>query len=180
MINISGVRYAEAIFLVGTEDGTYKEIFNDLNTVIEAINSSDDLNKVLKSPVVSKEEKKEIIHKIFSSNINTNLNNFLKILIEKDRISELDKIQKHYKELLNEKENIMEGTVTSAVPMNEIDIKELEVKLSTKYSKTIKLNNVVDKSVLGGILVKLGNEQIDGTLRTRLANMRENLSQVIS
>ena len=74
---------------------------------------------------------------------------------------------------------IIEGTVISAVPMEEKQIKELEEKLSKKYNKNVTLENKVDKSVLGGVLVRLGNTEIDGTIKTRLNGLKNQLSQVI-
>ena len=56
----------------------------------------------------------------------------------------------------------------------------LEKNLSIKYNKNVTLNNIVDGTILGGVLVKLGNEEIDGTVRTRLSNIKKQLSQVIS
>ena len=64
--------------------------------------------------------------------------------------------------------------------MKKEEIKELEEKLSEKYNKNVTLENKVDKSILGGVLVRLGNEEIDGTVKTRLDKMKEQLSQVIS
>ena len=60
------------------------------------------------------------------------------------------------------------------------EIKDLEKNLSIKYNKNVTLNNIVDKTILGGVLVKLGNEEIDGTVKTRLSKMKKQLSQVIS
>ena len=62
----------------------------------------------------------------------------------------------------------------------EKEIKDLEKNLSIKYNKNVTLNNIVDKTILGGVLVKLGNEEIDGTVKTRLSKMKKQLSQVIS
>ena len=58
--------------------------------------------------------------------------------------------------------------------------KDLEKNLSIKYNKNVTLNNIVDETILGGVLVKLGNEEIDGTVKTRLAKIKNQLSQVIS
>ena len=107
------------------------------------------------------------------------LKNFFKILVEKGRITSVEAIEATYKELLNEKNNILEGYVISAVPMDNEKIKELETELSKKYNKYVTLENKVDKSVLGGVLVRLGNTEIDGTIKTRLDGLKNQLSQVI-
>ncbi|MCE0661505.1 ATP synthase F1 subunit delta, partial [Clostridioides difficile] len=112
--------------------------------------------------------------------VSSNIKNFLKVLVDKDRISYLEDIELAYKELLNKKNNVIDGVAISAIPMSETDIKELEVKLSNKYNKNVTIENVVDKTILGGVLVRIGNEQIDGTVKTRLDKMKEKLSEVIS
>ena len=117
---------------------------------------------------------------MFNGKINNNLKNFLKILVEKGRISSLQSIELTFKELLNEKHNILEGTVISAVALTAEKVKELEETLSKKYNKNITLENKVDKSILGGVLVRLGHIQIDGSVKTRLDNIKDQLSQVIS
>ena len=95
-------------------------------------------------------------------------------------MSVIEKIKESYKRLLNDKNNVLEGTAITAVALSEEEIKDLEKNLSKKYNKNVTLTNVVDEAILGGVLVKLGNEEIDGTVRTRLSNIKKQLSQVIS
>lgn len=180
MIDIIANRYAEALFQLSEEENITKEIYSELHDVVDTVKNNKDLENVLKSPLVSKDEKKELIEKIFSNKINNNLKNFLKILIEKGRITSLKAIELTFKQLLNDKHNIIEGTVLSAIPMEKIKVKELEEKLSKKYNKNVTLENKVDESILGGVLVRLGNTQIDGSVKTRLNNIKDQLSQVIS
>lgn len=180
MIDIIANRYAEALFQLSEEENITKEIYSELHDVVDTVKNNKDLENVLKSPLVSKGEKKELIEKIFSNKINNNLKNFLKILIEKGRITSLKAIELTFKQLLNDKHNIIEGTVLSAIPMEKTKVKELEEKLSKKYNKNVTLENKVDESILGGVLVRLGNTQIDGSVKTRLNNIKDQLSQVIS
>ena len=133
----------------------------------------------MKSPLVSKNEKIQLIDTLFAGKIDNDLKNFFKILVEKGRITSVEAKEATYKELLNEKNNILEGYVISAVPMDNEKIKELETELSKKYNKNVTLENKVDKSVLGGVLVRLGNTEIDGTIKTRLDGLKNQLSQVI-
>ena len=93
---------------------------------------------------------------------------------------EFNNIKVKVKELLNDKHNIIEGTVISAIALTEKQVKELEEKLSKKYNKNVTLENEVDQSILGGVLVRLGNTQIDGSVKTRLNNIKAQLPQVIS
>ena len=180
MIDVIANRYAEALFQLSEEENITKEIYNELHDVVEVIKNNKELDNVLKSPLVAKNEKTQLIEALFNNKINNDLKNFLKILVEKGRISSLKSIELTFKELLNDKHNIIEGTVISAIALTEKQAKELEEKLSKKYNKNVTLENEVDQSILGGVLVRLGNTQIDGYVKTRLNNIKDQLTQVIS
>ena len=154
MIDVIANRYAEALFQLSEEENISKEIYSELHDVVQLVKENKDLDNVFKSPLVAKNEKIDLIEALFNEKINNNLKNFLKILVEKGRISSLQSI--------------------------ELTFKELEETLSKKYNKNITLENKVDKSILGGVLVRLGNIQIDGSVKTRLDNIKDQLSQVIS
>ena len=175
MIDVIANRYAEALFQLSEEENITKEIYNELHDVVEVIKNNKELDNVLKSPLVAKNEKTQLIEALFNNKINNDLKNFLKILVEKGRISSLKSIELTFKELLNDKHNIIEGTVISAIALTEKQVKELEEKLSKKYNKNVTLENEVDQSILGGVLVRLGNTQIDGSVKTRLNNIKNNL-----
>ena len=180
MIDVIANRYAEALFQLSEEENISKEIYSELHDVVQLIKENKDLDNVFKSPLVAKNEKIDLIEALFNEKINNNLKNFLKILVEKGRISSLKSIELTFKELLNDKHNIIEGTVISAIALTEKQVKELEEKLSKKYNKNVTLENEVDQSILGGVLVRLGNTQIDGSVKTRLNNIKDQLTQVIS
>ena len=129
MIDVIANRYAEALFQLSEEENITKEIYNELHDVVEVIKNNKELDNVLKSPLVAKNEKTQLIEALFNNKINNDLKNFLKILVEKGRISSLKSIELTFKELLNDKHNIIEGTVISAIALTEKQVKELEEKL---------------------------------------------------
>ena len=180
MINVIADRYAQALFEVGEETQTTSELYQELNELVKILNENNDFYSFLKSPLISCEDKKTVMQNIFENQLSDSMNNFLKIVIDKDRMSVIEKIKESYKSLLNDKNNVLEGTAITAVALSEEEIKDLEKNLSKKYNKNVTLTNVVDEAILGGVLVKLGNEEIDGTVRTRLSNIKKQLSQVIS
>ena len=180
MINVIADRYAQALFEVGEETQTTSELYQELSELVKILNENNDFYSFLKSPLISCEDKKTVMQNIFENQLSDSMNNFLKIVIDKDRMSVIEKIKESYKSLLNDKNNVLEGTAITAVALSEEEIKDLEKNLSKKYNKNVTLTNVVDETILGGVLVKLGNEEIDGTVRTRLSNIKKQLSQVIS
>lgn len=180
MINVIADRYAQALFEVGEETQATSELYQELKQLVVILNENKDLYNFLKSPLIGREDKKNVMKNIFENQLSDNMNNFLKIVIDKDRISTIEHIKKSYKSLLNDKNNILEGTAITVVKLTEKEIKDLENNLSKRYNKNVTLNNIVDETILGGVLVKLGNEEIDGTVKTRLAKIKNQLSQVIS
>lgn len=180
MINIISSRYAQALFQVGEESNNTENLYQELKEVVDVVVSNEELYSVMKSPLVGKEEKKKLVESIFEDEVNTQIVNFLKIIIDKERFIALREIEKEFNILLKEKNNILEGIAISAISMETSELNNLEQKLSQKYNKTIMLTNVVDETILGGVLVRLGNEEIDGTVKTRLNKMKDTLSQVIS
>lgn len=180
MINTIASRYAEALFQVGEESNSTENLYNELKAVVDIIKENKEFSNILKSPIVSKEDKKDLISNVFGSQINKEMLNFMKILADKDRLALIASITEAFKTLLNDKNNILEGIAMTALPMKDDELEGLQGKLSAKYNKTVILKNEVDESVLGGVLVRLGNEEIDGTVKNRLDKMKEQLSQVIS
>lgn len=180
MINIIAGRYAEALFQVGEETNSTTKLYEELNGVVNIMKSNKDFYSILKSPLVGKDDKKSLVERIFANQISASLSNFLKIIIDKDRVSAIEAVEKSYKALLNKKNNIMEGIAITAIAMSDDELKKLEAKLSSKYNKNVTLVNEIDQSILGGVLVRLGNEEIDGTVKSRLVKMKDQLSQVIS
>lgn len=180
MISQVASRYAEALFDLAEEENQTSEIYSELVEIKDIINSNRNLYDILRSPFISKEEKRNVVSSLFMGKILTNNMNFLRVLIDNDRTTEISSIVLSYKMLLNKKNNIAEGEVITAIPLNNEQILELEEKLSAKYNKKIKLTNKIDENILGGVLIKLGNEEIDGTVKSRLIDLKETLSQVIS
>ncbi|WP_099190041.1 F0F1 ATP synthase subunit delta [Tepidibacter mesophilus] len=180
MAKLVASRYANALFEVGVLERTTEILNNDLKVIVDLFNENEDFLKILKAPLISKEEKKALVEKIYGNNTSLEMMNFLKILVDKDRIGIIDEIFTEFNTLINEKNNILEAVAITAVPMTDKDLNNLKLKLSETKGKNIILKNEVDESVIGGVLVKMGNEEIDGTIRTRLEKLKDQLSQIIA
>ncbi|MCT4507609.1 MAG: F0F1 ATP synthase subunit delta [Tepidibacter sp.] len=180
MAKLVASRYANALFEVGVLEGTTAALNDELKVIVDLFNENEDFLKILRAPLISKEEKKALVEKIYDNKASLEMMNFLKVLIDKDRIGIIDEIFTEFKTLINEKENILEAVAITAVPMSEKDLNNLKQKLSETKGKNITLKNEVDSSVIGGVLVKMGNEEIDGTIKTRLEKLKDQLSQIIA
>lgn len=180
MINQVAKRYAEALFELADEQGNISDIYSEVSDLNKVILDNKNLYDVLKSPFVRQEDKKNILEELFKGQVSEYSLNFLKVLIDNQRIIELDGIVSAYKSLFNERNNIEEGTVTTAVALEPEKVSELEQKLSAIYNKKVELENIIDEDILGGVLVRIGNEEIDGTVKSRLRDLKNSLSNLIS
>ena len=123
-------RYAEALVEIAKgEKLTYERISSDLAIVEDTLSQSVDLDEVLKNPLISIEDKKEIINKVFSSEIDPLMVNFLKVLVDKDRFSTLREVIISFNIFLDKINNISRVKVTSAVELSQDAKNRLKEKL---------------------------------------------------
>lgn len=180
MIGQVANRYAEAIFELAEEENKTTEIFSELEQIAKTISENANLYDALRSPFVSRDDKKSIVDKVFYDGFSSYTKNLIKVLIDNGRTTEFASIVDSFKNMLNDKEKVAEGVVITAIPLSNEKISELEIKISARYNRSVKLVNKIDESILGGVLVRIGNEEIDGTVKARLDGLKEQLSQVIS
>lgn len=180
MISQVARRYAEALFDLAQEEDSLDNIYTEITQLNGVLKENKNLYDVFRSPFISKDEKKSLAKEIFEDKVSKNVKNFLLVLIDNGRTTQLNSIVLAYKELLNEAYNIQEGEVISAIKLSQEQVSKMEELLSKKYGKNIKLKNKIDQDIIGGILVKIGNEQIDGSVKARLEDLKETLSEVIS
>ena len=166
-------RYALALYQVAEEKGKVKEYLGDLRAICDLIDNNSDFKAVIKHPQISTKKKKETFIKIFKGNIDEELLSFLLILIEKDRIAYIREKLNEMEKIHLERENTLIAVVKTAVPMLENEAKALKENLEKKYDKKIIMTTEVDKTILGGVFVRVGNDVIDGTVRSKLDEMKD-------
>ncbi|MDD6795555.1 MAG: F0F1 ATP synthase subunit delta [Clostridiaceae bacterium] len=166
-------RYALALYEVAEEKGKVDEYLKDLRAICKLIDENNDFKEVIKHPQISTKKKKETFISIFKGNIDDDLLSFLLILIEKDRISFLKEKLKEMEKIHLERENTLVALVKTAVPMLPEEQETLKKKLEDKYDKNIIMTTEVDKKILGGVFVRVGNDVIDGTVKSRLDDLKD-------
>jgi F-type H+-transporting ATPase subunit delta len=175
--NLIGERYAEALVDM-VQDGrlSYEKVLQDVNTIGEIFSMSKDLEEFLKNPVASKEDKKEVVQKVFSEDIDTLMVNFLKVLVDQDRIQAFPEIVDKYKSSLDNINNVKRVSVTSAVTVSDEARSRLKSKLEEKMQKAVTIDWLLDSSIIAGLVIKMGDDVIDTSLRHKL----EDLGKVIT
>ena len=172
MINEVSLQYAKSLYDLSKD---LDQDLNDLEVLKSCISNSNELVKVLMHPSISKEEKKELFKNLLSGKVEDYFLYFIYVLVDNERILELENIYDTFKMLVDEKKNILNCEVVSKYPLDK-NIKEDLIKyLSQKYQKEIKLKETIKDELIGGIKVIVQNEVIDYTIDSTLTNLKNTI-----
>ena len=168
-------RYALALFQIAKETSALGVIEEELRVVKEVVQYNPDLKVVLSSSKLSKEEKKEIIKASFTS-VNVNVLNTLLILIDRHREDQIVEVANEFLELANNEMGIAEAKVYSTRELTDAEREGISSVFAKKVGKkSLKIENIVDSNLLGGIRLRIGNRIYDGSLRGKLDRLERKL-----
>ena len=175
MINSTSIKnYANALSeLAKDKQISFDKIKKDLNTVDAIITSSPDLKNVLENITISAKIKHNITDEVFKNQINEKIINFLKILIDKNKFNEFADIKSEFENIYNEQNNIKLVEVTSAVELTKSQKTKVLKKLQAKLNKEITADWKFDKEIIGGLIIKIGDNVINSSLKNRLERLTQ-------
>ncbi len=172
-------RYAKSIVDVAFEENQEPAVTEDLKTYREIFQAVPDLLDVFHSPAVPRESKEKLLAELIRIYPVTGLTaNFLRILIQHNRIRYFQQVFENYQKLVNERKGIVAARVTTAAPLSEVELKSLRDSLAGITGKAVTLDVQTDNSLLGGLVVQVGSTIFDGSVRTQLAEMKQRLAAV--
>lgn len=171
-------RYAEALYEIAVKADLVDQLEKELQAVVDVVNESVQLRKVLFHPRITAAEKKDVLENLFKDSISGVAMNFLGLLVERRREIYLADITAYFVDLANKARNITDVKVTSAVELTKEEKKRLARAMEQCTGKQVKLSYDVDPALLGGVVVRVGDKVIDGSVRTRLQTLREHLRQI--
>lgn len=166
-------RYALALYEVAEEKGKVEQYLNDLRQICNLIETNKDFYEVIKHPQINTRKKKQIFINIFKGQVDEELLSFLLILIEKDRILYLREKLLEMEKIDLERKNTLRGTIKTAVPLLDEELEQLKKIFENKYNKNIIFETKVQKDLLGGVYVRIGNDVIDDTIKSKIDEMKE-------
>lgn len=170
--------YSEALFALATEESKEKEYAGALAVLKGLISENPKFIELLSSPCVPLSERKNVIDTVFKGGdgVETNVASFLKILCEKGHVGEIFDIIDETTNMLKAAEGVSTAYVTSAIELSDAERSALAGKLAKKLGHKVELVCDVDKSLLGGVIVRVDGNVIDGSLRYKLQNIKEIIS----
>ena len=171
-------KYSQALFSLAEENDKFVEFQDELNLIKEAFTDHKEFRNVLFHPRIKIEEKKRIFHRIFGEEISQDIYNFVKLLIDKRRIFFIKAIIDQFNNLVNEKEKIIEIEVVSAIELEENMINRLKEKIEKEMNYEVILKNTVNPDILGGLVLKIGDKIIDGSIQNKLDTLSKKIEKI--
>jgi F-type H+-transporting ATPase subunit delta len=171
------IRYAGALLNAAREVGQVEEIAESYADLRETLRGHVELATFLESPQVTTREKHELLENLLSGRVEPLLVNFVLLLLEKDRIFFFGDICEQYALLVEKERGYRRAVVTTAVALPDDLEQKLVQRLASLTGSKIILEKKVDPRVIGGVRVVLGDEVVDGTVRTNLERVRKQLGE---
>ena len=176
MLNLQlAQKYATAIFEIAKEENKLVPYGEELAMIRENLFQIPQARAFFQNPQIQNEAKKEVLKKCLKGEVSKNIFNFLLLLVDKRRIGVFEAIEDEYRKLSNRERGIIIADVTTVRGMNRKQQEQLQNKLATITKKKVQLRLHEDEKILGGVIVKIGDKRIDGSIAGRLAAMRQQL-----
>lgn len=179
--SVSGVaeRYASSLFALALEEGAVAEVAAALDQFQGMIDGSDDLQRLIKSPVFSAEEQLGAVSAIVEkAGIKGLAGNFIKVAASNRRLFAVPGMIRSFRQIYAAHRGEISADVTAARALTAEQETELKAALKGVTGKDVTINVAVDPAILGGLIVKLGSRQIDTSLRTKLSTLKLSLKEV--
>jgi F-type H+-transporting ATPase subunit delta len=167
--------YAEALFEAARDQDKLDTIHDQLDEFADAVAQNRDLQVFLFSPYFSSEEKREGIERAITG-ADSELTNFLELLIEKHRMPAIFRVRDQFDELWAEANKRLEVTLTSAVELDPKIVERVGKEIERQTDRKIDLRSEVDEGILGGLRLQVGNMVLDASLRSKLERLRKEVA----
>ena len=171
-------RYAKALILIGQEDGQADQYNTELESVVGLFDTQEGFEQALTNPLYNKNDRKKVLEAVLAAtDLSAIMKSFLVLLFDKGRIGFLRDIASFYKDLADELKGVVKASIVSATELSSDAVDKIKEALSKKTGKEIVLNVEQDPSLIGGVVTKIGDLVLDGSVKTQLMNMRETLKK---
>ena len=171
-------RYAKALMLIGKEDGNAEQYREELDGLSGLFNQGQELGQIICNPLYDAEGRKKVLEAVLGKlDLSKVMNSFMLLLFEKGRIGFLSDINEFYQKLADELKGVARASVVSASELSSEAIEKIRESLAKMTGKEVKLDVEQDAGLIGGVVTKIGDLVLDGSIKTQLLNMRESLKR---
>jgi F-type H+-transporting ATPase subunit delta len=168
-------RYAEAAFEIGRSDRTLDIWERDLETLAAALRNSE-LRRLVEHPAVAFGDKERVLRRVVGDGVGASALSLVLLMIRRGRPGAIERMVAHFAELLRRERGIALAEVRTALPLEEEQRSAVEERLAQLTGQQVQMNEMVDKSLIGGIAVRIGDTLYDASVRNRLERLRARLT----
>ncbi len=171
-------RYAKAVLEIGTENKNLEKMGADLRSLSKAMKDSAELQSVLTNPAIRRADRRRVIDGVLSAiGAQPLTKNLVYLLLDSERLSSVPDISREVDAMIEARSGQITAEVVSAKPLEMAQLTEITVALEKLSGKKVTVTKREDASLLGGVVAKLGDTVYDGSLRTQLRNLRDELTK---
>lgn len=168
--------YAQALMSVARAQNLTEQFGEDVRSLLNLLQTSEQFRNFLANPFISAEDKKAVIGRV-ASDVNPNMRNFLMLLVDRRRILLLEGICQQYLALLRQLNQTVLAEVISAVELNEAQQQAVRDKvIAMTNARSVELDAKIDRDLIGGVIIKVGSQVVDASIRGQLRRLSLRLS----
>jgi F-type H+-transporting ATPase subunit delta len=167
------IRYASSLLDSAIKKNNLDSVTKDMELVFNTLEGKNQLNLILKSPVIKPQVKSSILNEIFKTKITSDSLNFLQFVIDKKREDLLSNISKKFLELKDEHLGILNIEITTAYDFTTDQQEQMKKNFETKLNKIIKLKYIVNKELIGGFIARVADTMYDASIKHQLEILRK-------
>lgn len=169
-------RYAKSLAGLAQERGVLNEVHQDMVLFAQVCEENRSLRMLLRNPIINRDIKLNTIRKVFGAHVNTLTISFFEISVRKHREDMLEPIALEFHKLYNRMNNIEQGQLVTATPLDDDILRQFEQEVRRIAGKEVELKVTVDPELIGGFILTIGDKQIDDSVRSRLNDLRKAFS----
>ena len=171
-------RYAKAIFQIGSSQGDLDKLGADLRSFAKAMHESNELVTLLTNPAIRRPDRRKVIEGMLQLiAVQTSTRNLVFLLLDGERLGSLPAISRELDAMIEAKAGRVSAEVVSAKPLDPMQRTQITAALEKLSGKKITVHERQDPELLGGVVAKVGDTVYDGSLRTQLRNLRDELTK---
>lgn len=171
-------RYAKALLLIGKEDGRTEIYRKELDGVAQLFALDNGLAQAISNPLYNASDREKVLQEVVKRlSLSRVMSSFLLVLFAKRRIGFLDKINEFYQKLADDLKGVARASMISAMDLSSDTVEKVRSSLSALTGKEVVLDLSVDPGLIGGVITKIEDLVLDGSIKTQLFNMRESFKR---
>lgn len=179
MAKLVSKTYGDALFAVALEENRVDELFEAVVTVSDVLRANEEFGAMLNHPKIIKEDKIKMVEESFSSGVPKEIVGLMTLMVSKGRASDILAVFDYFIQLVKEEKKIGVATVTTAIPLKDVQKEKVEKKLldTTKYEQ-FEMEYQVDKTLIGGMVIRIGDRVVDSSIKTKLYDLSRELRNI--